>query len=81
MWGKTGGDQYMSLIAWHKVCADVEEGGLGIRDFKAFNQALMMKLVWQMTLEEDKIWVKVLKEKYFSGEQGNQVRYGRQSKH
>lgn len=65
MWGKTGSGRYLSLIAWHKVCADVKDGGLGIREFKVFNHALLMKLVWQIASAADKVWVLILKAKYF----------------
>lgn len=63
--GKTGSGRYLSLIAWHKVCADVKDGGLGIQEFKVFNHALLMKLVWPIASGADKVWVLILKAKYF----------------
>lgn len=47
------------------MCRPSEEGGLGIRDITAFNEALMLKLVWNLAANKDKIWVAIMKAKYF----------------
>jgi len=39
-------------------------GGLGIREAKLTNLALLGKLVWNMLHIKDKLWVKVLSHKY-----------------
>lgn len=66
LWGKTGTERYMSFISWKKVCESIENGGLGIRDVKSFNQALILKMVWQLASNSDKLWVQIFKAKYFS---------------
>lgn len=51
LWGKLDKSRYLSFIGWDKVCLKQEEGGLGVRDIKLFNEALLLKLVWQITGE------------------------------
>lgn len=65
LWGKLGKDRYMAMIAWHRICLPTEEGGLGIRDVKTFNDALVLKLVWQISAGKDKLWIQVMKAKYY----------------
>lgn len=65
LWGKLGKERYLSLIAWHKVCQPYEEGGLEIRVLQIFNEALILKMVWQLASNQDKIWVQVMRGKYF----------------
>lgn len=66
LWEKLGQNRYMSLIAWDKVCRATEEGGLGIRDISAFNESLMLKLVWNLAANTKKVWVDIMRAKYFS---------------
>lgn len=45
-------------IAWNKVCSPVEYGGLGIRDLRAWNKALLSKTLWNIHVKKDSLWVK-----------------------
>lgn len=65
LWGNVGKERYLTLIAWHNVCQHKENGGLGIRDLGLFNKALMLKIVWQVAANEDKLWVQIMRAKYF----------------
>ncbi|KAJ4794628.1 RNA-directed DNA polymerase (reverse transcriptase)-related family protein [Rhynchospora pubera] len=65
-WGKTDKDRYMSFISWKRICQPVDRGGLGVRKLSTFGEALLLKLVWDMASEEDKIWVQVCRSKYYS---------------
>lgn len=64
----------MHWVAWAKVCREKEEGGLSIKDLKAFNYALLGKWLWRLKTEGHCLRVKVLKEKY--GVEGGGVRSG-----
>ncbi|KAK9027975.1 hypothetical protein V6N11_067791 [Hibiscus sabdariffa] len=39
-------------------------GGLGLRDMHFHNNTLLMKLGFQLVCDVDKLWVRILKEKY-----------------
>ena len=41
------------------------DGGLGFKDFEAFNHALLAKQCWKLINSEDSLCYKVLKSKYF----------------
>lgn len=64
LWGGTDGDSKIAWVHWEKVCRPVEEGGLGIRDWKYFNWALLGKWKWQMLKEKDSLWCQILNAKY-----------------
>lgn len=40
-------------------------GGLGLRNFHLFNQALLAKNGWKLLHDFDELWAKVLRAKYF----------------
>lgn len=42
------------------ICLERELGGLGIKNLKVFNLALMGKWVWRMRVEKECLWYKVL---------------------
>ncbi|KAJ4804033.1 RNA-directed DNA polymerase (reverse transcriptase)-related family protein [Rhynchospora pubera] len=63
-WGKTD-SKYLSLCAWKRITKPFSMGGLGIRDFRDFNKALIYKLAWKMQTVPDKLWCRVFKAKYF----------------
>ena len=42
-WGQKEGKNKMAWLSWDKMCTPKEEGGLGFRDLKAFNLALLDK--------------------------------------
>ena len=42
-WGQKEGKNKMAWLSWDRMCAPKEEGGLGFRDLKAFNLALLAK--------------------------------------
>ncbi|XP_050233376.1 uncharacterized protein LOC126681866 [Mercurialis annua] len=54
-----------SWVACKKICRSKWEGGLGFKDFSAFNQALLGKQTWRVFQNQDSLLFKVLKGKYF----------------
>ena len=63
-WRKLDKHRFMSMIAWSKICMPWDEGGLGVRDITIFNEALIMKVVWQIASNSDRLWVAVVRAKY-----------------
>ncbi|XP_056698546.1 uncharacterized protein [Spinacia oleracea] len=64
LWNKVDRSKYMARLAWDKVTLPTNVGGLGIRRLKDWNLAFMAKLGWTILDKPDKLWVRILKEKY-----------------
>ncbi|XP_050211430.1 uncharacterized protein LOC126661619 [Mercurialis annua] len=64
-WGSTQQKRKMSWVAWHKMCKSKWEGGLGFKDFNAFNQALLAKQAWRIEHNQQSLLFRILKGKYF----------------
>jgi hypothetical protein len=54
----------LHLVEWDKMCSPTDEGGLGIRNMRRFNQALLGKWLWRFAHEEKVWWRSVLMAKY-----------------
>ncbi|KAL0293283.1 UNVERIFIED_CONTAM: putative mitochondrial protein [Sesamum radiatum] len=52
-------------MAWRKVCRAKDEGGLGFRNLKAFNQAMLAKQLWRIATRPDSLVSHLFKCKYF----------------
>uniref|UniRef100_A0A803PIH2 DUF4283 domain-containing protein n=1 Tax=Cannabis sativa TaxID=3483 RepID=A0A803PIH2_CANSA len=57
---------YCALKCWDKICQPKRCGGLGFRRLKDMNMALLSKLSWMVLQGQDKVWVKLLLDKYCS---------------
>jgi hypothetical protein len=66
LWGGMNDDFKYHLVEWDKVCTPIDEGGLGIRNIRRFNQALLGKWLWRFAHEEGAWWRSVLVAKYGS---------------
>ena len=42
-WGQKEKERKIAWVSWEKLCATKTEGGMGFRDLKAFNLALLAK--------------------------------------
>lgn len=45
------------------MCKEKEAGGLGIKNSKAFNLAMLGKWKWRTLNEKERLWVKMLERK------------------
>jgi len=65
--GKNEHSKKPYLIAWKNLSTSNESGGAGLRNIKAMNQTMLMKLGWDLIYKKDDIWMKVIKAKYKCG--------------
>ncbi|KAH1202965.1 putative ribonuclease H protein [Glycine max] len=64
LWGGNLEGKKIAWVAWNQVCAPKEKGGLGVKDIKAFNRALLIKWKWLMFQQQDHLWSRILTSKY-----------------
>jgi hypothetical protein len=55
----------LCLRAWKDICTPKKEGGLGIRNLQAMNQALIVMAAWRLADQPNNFLQLVLKSKYF----------------
>jgi hypothetical protein len=55
----------LCLRAWKDICTPKDEGGLGIRNIQAMNQALILMAAWRIADQLNELLHAVLKAKYF----------------
>ncbi|GKV37508.1 hypothetical protein SLEP1_g45534 [Rubroshorea leprosula] len=79
LWGGLGEEKKIKWVSWERVCRKKECGGLGVKDLRKFNLALMGKWWGRLAKGEEGLWGKVIRGKY--GDNGGQwmewVRDGR----
>ncbi|XP_010463404.1 PREDICTED: uncharacterized protein LOC104744076 [Camelina sativa] len=63
-WDTNTEKKKMSWIAWRKITKPTKFGGLGIRDIKHFNKALLAKLSWRLLTKPHTLLARVLLGKY-----------------
>jgi hypothetical protein len=52
-------------MAWDKMTKPKCQGGLGFRDLRLFNQALLAKQAWRLIEYPDSLCPRLLKSKYY----------------
>jgi hypothetical protein len=78
LWGGIEEEFKFHLVNWSKVFSPVQEWGLGIRNLRCLNRALLGKWLWWHASELGACWRKVVEAKYGSKRGGwrSQVRAG-----
>ena len=64
LWSEGEGQKKLAWVKWETICLPKEKGGLGVRDFASFNQALLDKWRWNLLHHIGDLWAKVLMLKY-----------------
>ena len=65
-WGQKDKERKMAWVAWEKLCIPKEEGGMGFRDLRAFNLALLTKQGWRLQQNANSLVHRVFKARYFA---------------
>ncbi|KAG2723320.1 hypothetical protein I3760_02G165000 [Carya illinoinensis] len=56
LWSGMGNEFKFHLVKWDKVCRPLSSGGLGIKNLKTFNRALLGKWLWRYNMESEALW-------------------------
>ena len=64
-WGQSGDERKTSWVAWDKMYGSKKEGGMGFRNMKIFNKAMLAKQAWRVLNNSESLMAKTLKGKYF----------------
>ncbi|GKV27405.1 hypothetical protein SLEP1_g36578 [Rubroshorea leprosula] len=64
LWGGEGEGRKINWVKWEKVCKNKQYGGLGVRELRKFNLALMGKWWGRLARKDQGLWDKVIASKY-----------------
>ena len=64
-WGSRNGQRKTHWKAWEKMIEPKGRGGLGFRDFRIFNQALLARQAWRLLTKPNSLCALVLKARYY----------------
>ncbi|KAI8550987.1 hypothetical protein RHMOL_Rhmol06G0149600 [Rhododendron molle] len=65
LWGDSPDKKKIHLVKWDKVCKSKDRGGLGIKKARNQNMAILTKLGWKISnQEEGGLWAAILRDKY-----------------
>ena len=64
-WGQKKEERKIAWLSWEKMCEPKCNGGMGFKDLKLFNKALLAKQGWHLQMGGNSLVYRVLKAKYF----------------
>lgn len=64
-WGSSKGRRKTHWESWPSILAHKMKGGIGFRDFRVFNQALLARQAWCLLTKPESLCVQVLKARYY----------------
>ena len=64
-WGQKNDECKMAWMKWDKLCTPKAYSGMGFKDLRAFNLALLAKQGWQLQQKSISPFYHVFKSKYF----------------
>jgi hypothetical protein len=64
-WGDEEGQRTVHWLAWENLTKPKSRGGIGFRDIKLFNQALLARQAWRLIHRPESLCARVLKSKYY----------------
>jgi hypothetical protein len=64
-WGNEKEARKVHWLSWEKLLLPKSQGGIGFRDLKLFNQALLSQQAWRLIQFSKSLCARVLKAKYY----------------
>lgn len=64
IWGRENAGRKLSLISWETICTPKAGGGLGLKNLTDTNNALLVKIGWNVLASAHCLWIRVLGSKY-----------------
>ncbi|KAL5548874.1 hypothetical protein UlMin_004105 [Ulmus minor] len=64
-WGGEPGKRRMHWCTWEKLCSHKADGGMGFRDLRLFNKAILAKQAWRIHSHPTSLAARVLQGFYF----------------
>jgi hypothetical protein len=64
-WGTEKGKRKMHWLAWDVMLKPKKQGGMGFKDMRMFNQALLARQAWRLIQFPDSLCAQILRAKYY----------------
>ena len=64
LWGSSTVKRKMHLVKWDVVCLLRKKGGLGVKNMRLMNQALLAKASWRLAQDDKGLWARMMRGKY-----------------
>jgi hypothetical protein len=64
-WGVERGKRKTHWVNWHTMKRSKLQGGMGFRDMRLLNQALLARQAWRLLIFPDSLCARVLKARYY----------------
>jgi hypothetical protein len=64
-WGNNVDKRKIHWVNWKKTCKAKSKGGMGFKDMRAFNEALLAKQGWRLLTNPNSMIARLFKAKYY----------------
>ncbi|GJT51140.1 RNA-directed DNA polymerase, eukaryota, reverse transcriptase zinc-binding domain protein [Tanacetum coccineum] len=58
LWNAGGSIKGKARVAWNLVCRPKDQGGLGVKPLKKWNEVLLVSQIWKIIERKESLWVK-----------------------